>query len=378
MIKAILIDDEQPALNEMSYLLKAYPVQIIGMIQDARDALEEIAAKRPDAVFLDIEMPGIDGLTLALKIQELNFGIRIIFVTAYSDYALKAFQAFPLDYLMKPVDEERFSLTMKHLSEQLVARHADSVSPPKTVIRCFGEFRMYSEGGEKRHAKFATRQVKELLAYLISRFEKPVSRQELIEKIFGGAEDHKTVNQLHVALYRLRNTLEEIGASRGSITILKDHTLEVADGVCDYIDFVRLTDRLVCVDEENIAAAECAAALYTGDYLGSEDYEWADETRAEMEIRYEKLLLRIAAFYSSAHKERKCEKVLLTLLKTNPLSEEGNNALLDLYMRTGDATGFIRQYEDFERSLLEELSERPEQKYTDYYEKCRRNEFVNI
>lgn len=376
MIKVLLIDDEKPALNEMNYLLKDYPVEIVGMIQDAGMVLNEIADKKPDAVFLDIEMPGINGLELALKIQELKYDIQIIFVTAYSNYALKAFQAFPLDYLLKPVDEERFSLTMKHLVEEFNRRNVKYETPAKTVISCFGNFEMYTDGGEKRYAKFATRQVKELLVYLINRFGKPVTREELLGKIFGGTDDRKTVNQLHVTLYRLRNSFKELGVSGGSVMIRKNYTLDAAEGVCDFIDFVRFTNGIVCVDEDNIMAAERAAALYTGEYLENENYMWADVTRAEMAVRYENLLLQTASFYAGIHKKHKCEKKLLTLLKINPLSEEGNNALLDLYMKTADNRMFAIQYETFEALLKNELSERPIRKYTDYYKRYCQNKFV--
>lgn len=374
----MLVDDELPALKEMKYLLNDYPLEIVGMLQDTRAVLPEIAKTMPDVIFLDIDMPGMSGLELGLKIQEQYADIQIVFVTAYSEYALEAFRAFPLDYLMKPVEESRFSLTMKHLMERYEYQQKLSQKPPKTIIRCFGSnFEVYSDDGEKHYIKFATRQVKELFAYLVNRFEKPVTRLELIENIFNGVEDSKTVNLLYVTVYKLRNALEAIKATRSSITIRKNYTLETAEGVCDYIDFVRFTDRFICIDDENIQRAEQTAALYTGAYLENEDYAWVNETRAEMEIRYERLLLEISSYYAKKQKFRKCEKALLTLLQNNPLSEEGNNALLNCYIATDNVFSFQKYYEDYAALIKEELGAKPEQKFIDYYRLCRNKESLS-
>ena len=371
MIRAILVDDEQPALEELEFLLKDYPVEIAAKIQDSRTVLEQVGRLKPDAVFLDIDMPGTNGLELALEVQEIYVGIQVIFVTAYSEYALEAFKAFPLDYILKPVNEKRFARTMQHLFELHKIAKTNNASTPKAHIRCFGEFEAFTENGEKQFMKFATRQTKEMFAYLISRFEKNVTRAELIHVIFGGNEDKKTVNLLHVTAYKLRHTMEELGISRESITLSGNYTLNVADGICDYIDFTKFTDRNPYIDQDNVAQAEIVAKLYQGAFLESEDYLWAEETRAEMELRFENLLTGMATFYRQTGKLGKCEKALVTLLKYDNLSEQGNRALLNLYMETKDPLKFREHYEKYRTVLKEELQIKPDQKFSDYYEKIK-------
>ena len=105
MIRCIVVDDEQLLLEEMVEDLKQCDVDVIGTYQDPRTALDEIEETRPDVAFLDIEMPGINGIELAKKIQAQSQDIHIVFVTAYKEYAVKAFGVRATHYLLKPVDE---------------------------------------------------------------------------------------------------------------------------------------------------------------------------------------------------------------------------------------------------------------------------------
>ncbi len=368
MIRVLLVDDEKPALKEMSYLLQDYPeVEIVGMLQDGRETLQKITELKPDAIFLDIDMPGVNGLELAMKIQELHAGVMIIFVTAYSEYALDAFRAYPLDYIMKPVNKRRFDRTMQHLEEQLGLRKSAPHNSGKAQIHCFGNFEVFTEDGEKKYMKYATRQTKEMFAYLIAHFERTVTRKDLILDIFGGVEDKKTVSLLYVTAYNLRHALENIGVDRNSVTIDGKYSLRAESGVCDYIDFARFTAQNPVIGVENVEAAEQAAELYHGAFLENEDYFWAEEIRAEMEVRLERLLIGIADCRFEMRKTHGCEKALITLIRLNPLSDGGNRALLDLYMKTGNVPKFREHYEKYACVLQKEFTAAPAQKYADFY-----------
>lgn len=368
MIRAMLVDDEQPALDELEYQLQRYEsVEIVAMLQDPRRVLENVMKIRPDVVFLDIDMPGENGLELALKIQELHFGIIIIFVTAYSEYALDAFQAYPLDYLLKPVDEKRLNMTMEHLV-QAAAEKENSGQAGSTVIHCFRDFEAFHETYSKIPIKFSTRQTKELFAYLICHYGQTIPREELIQNIFGGKSDKKTLNLLYVTVYNLRRALEEAQVGRNIIKITGSYKLEVSDGVCDYVDFSKFVETNSYLDASNIAAAETAARLYAGAYLQNEDYFWVDEVRTKLELQYETLVLKIAEYYSEQDDLQKAEHFLFALIQYDPLSEAGNRSLLELYMRQGNREKFRRQYEIYEKILREELQTTPARKYIAFYQ----------
>ena len=107
MIRCIIIDDERLARNELKSLLSGFSqLEIIAETGDPEEAVETINQLAPDLIFLDIQMPGMNGFELLEKIDKSP---EVIFVTAYDDFALKAFQVNALSYLVKPVDSKLFS-----------------------------------------------------------------------------------------------------------------------------------------------------------------------------------------------------------------------------------------------------------------------------
>jgi two-component system LytT family response regulator/two-component system response regulator LytT len=105
------VDDEQLACDELSYLLKDFPeVEVIATGSNGLQAVELIRKMEPDLVFLDINMPGLDGLGVVRELREKGVELpHVIFVTAYDQYAVEAFRLAALDYLLKPVDKLRLA-----------------------------------------------------------------------------------------------------------------------------------------------------------------------------------------------------------------------------------------------------------------------------
>lgn len=119
-MRALLIDDERLARQELRSLLSTYrEIEIIGECADAQSAIEQIHSLRPDVIFLDIQMPGKNGFEL---LEELSFVPEVIFVTAYDDYAIRAFEVNALDYLQKPVQAARLADTIGKLSARMRTR----------------------------------------------------------------------------------------------------------------------------------------------------------------------------------------------------------------------------------------------------------------
>ncbi len=107
MQKVVLIDDERLARSELKRLLQEFPdVEVIGEAANANEGIEKIEALNPDLIFLDIQMPGKTGFDM---LSQLEKAPHVIFVTAYDEYALRAFEVNALDYLMKPVEPKRLA-----------------------------------------------------------------------------------------------------------------------------------------------------------------------------------------------------------------------------------------------------------------------------
>ena len=104
-MKTLIIDDERLARKELITLLAAYEyVNIIGECHNAENAKKKIESLKPDLIFLDIQMPGKNGFEL---LEDLDYVPKVVFTTAYDEYALKAFEVNALDYLLKPIQSER-------------------------------------------------------------------------------------------------------------------------------------------------------------------------------------------------------------------------------------------------------------------------------
>ena len=116
-IKTILVDDERLARQELKYLLQDYQdIQIIDEAENVDDAIEKIHRLQPDLIFLDIEMPEKNGFDL---LDELEFIPKIVFVTAYNQYAIQAFESEAMDYLLKPMKAERLSRTIEKIRAEI-------------------------------------------------------------------------------------------------------------------------------------------------------------------------------------------------------------------------------------------------------------------
>jgi two-component system, LytTR family, response regulator len=116
-IKTIIVDDERLARQELEYMLGAFPdIDIVDQAENVDEALEKINSHAPDLIFLDIAMPEKDGFTL---LEELDHVPKIVFVTAYDQYAIKAFEADALDYLLKPTKPERLLKTIEKVRSEI-------------------------------------------------------------------------------------------------------------------------------------------------------------------------------------------------------------------------------------------------------------------
>ncbi len=134
-IRTILVDDEPLAIQGMQLRLEAHAdVEIIDTCVNGREAIRSIKTHKPDLVFLDIQMPGFDGFSVVQGLMEVEPPL-FVFVTAYSDHAIRAFEAQAMDYLMKPVEEARLADTLDRVRQRLAEkRGAEEVDRLKEVL----------------------------------------------------------------------------------------------------------------------------------------------------------------------------------------------------------------------------------------------------
>lgn len=124
MIKALIVDDEDLARRGLEIRLQRFDdIEICGQSRNGREALQAITEQRPDIVFLDVQMPGLSGFDVLRALSSSRMP-AVIFVTAYDEYALKAFDANALDYLLKPINDERLEETIGRVRSYLQEKQA--------------------------------------------------------------------------------------------------------------------------------------------------------------------------------------------------------------------------------------------------------------
>ena len=134
-IRTILVDDEKLATQGLQLRLEPHTdVEIVDTAQNGREAIRKIKTHKPDLVFLDIQMPGFDGFSVIQGLMEVEPPL-VVFVTAYSDHAIRAFEAQAVDYLVKPVEPERLADALDRVRQRLAEkRGVAEVERLKTVL----------------------------------------------------------------------------------------------------------------------------------------------------------------------------------------------------------------------------------------------------
>ena len=259
------LDDEAVLLRQSESVIKeAAPDAEVMAFRRSADAIEAITGQglKPDVVFSDIEMPGLNGLAFAAKLKELSPDTVIIFVTAFSQYALEAFKVHARGYVLKPLDADR-------VREELASVTAGSgegakPAPNKLQVRCFGHFEVFWKG---EPLIFARRQTKELFACLIDHEGRTCRAEEIVSAMWEDEFDVSVAKtRLRNLVFDLKNTLSEIGMEdalirrSGLIAIKRD----MVD--CDYY-------RMLDGDMD-------AVNSYRGEYMTQ--YSWAEVTAGSL------------------------------------------------------------------------------------------------
>jgi two-component system, LytTR family, response regulator len=133
MIRTLIVDDERLARAELRRLLSAHPgIEIVGEAANAAEAAQQVAALQPHLILLDVQMPGGSGFDLLAALDEAP---EVIFTTAFDQYALQAFEASALDYLMKPIQAQRLAGALERAAARLGMAPTPSSTPRKLFIR---------------------------------------------------------------------------------------------------------------------------------------------------------------------------------------------------------------------------------------------------
>jgi two-component system, LytTR family, response regulator LytT len=141
-LRTVVVDDEQPARDELCFLLEQIPgVKIVAQARDGPEALSVISQHDPDLVMLDVQMPGLTGFEVARRLLQQDVDAHLVFVTAYDQHAIEAFDVNAVDYLLKPVEADRLAMAVDRVRRRVASDRPDQPSQANLnrVLELLGE-----------------------------------------------------------------------------------------------------------------------------------------------------------------------------------------------------------------------------------------------
>lgn len=259
-MKVLALDDERNALEMMMQTLQEVaPDMDIHGFRDPEEAIAWAEDNAPvDVAFLDIQMRGITGLTVAKHLKKSSPKINLVFTTGYSEYAVDACNMQSSGYLLKPVSADKVRNALDNLLYPVEESH------PHTYVRTFGSFEVFVND-EIVH--FSRSKAKEMLAYLVDRRGSSVSRKDVFAVLFGDeAYDHGKQAYLTNIVRDLQNSLSAAGIEKMLVRKYNTYAVNPKAFTCDLYEY----------DKGEVSAINA----FHGEYMLQ--YSWAEDTLATL------------------------------------------------------------------------------------------------
>ncbi|MBT2289786.1 response regulator [Paenibacillus albidus] len=359
MIQAVLVDDERLALMKLERMLKEHKsVNIAAAYTDPSEAVQGVVQWKPDVIFLDIDMPELNGLQAAEIMQGLCPDADIVFVTAYNNYAMEAFEVNALDYVLKPVQHERLFKTVQRLENRLALTTTASKPEEELMIRCFQSIRFDRGGQSVTGLRWRTTKAQELFAYLLHNRNRFVSKDTLIELLWPEFTFKRASTHLYTTIYQVRQCLKQGGVELqiNNFSGGEGYTLETGSMLVDVTQWENGILNLGPIGEHNCAEHQHLFDLYTGDYFGDYDYLWAESERQRLRTIWLHHAMGIADYYTNSRKIPEAVTVYQRIVQLQPYFEQGYLGLMKVYDSIGERIAVEEQYRILTDLLRGELS----------------------
>ncbi|CEH31232.1 hypothetical protein AM501_11045 [Aneurinibacillus migulanus] len=376
-MRAVLVDDEKLALNYLEKLLSGMnDFEVIGKYQNADQAFEAIVRDRPDVVFLDIEMPGINGIEMAERLEGHLHKINIVFVTAYNDHAIKAFELNAIDYILKPVQRSRLAKTVQRLLDEYKDSVTASPVANPVMIQCFQSLKINLPESYQQHVtiRWRTSKAQELFAYLLHYRGQLVRKDTLLELFWPDTDWKKGFTQLYTTIYQIRKTLENIGAGVSITSLDKGYKLELNDTKLDVQQWEERINKALPITDHTLSEHLQLVSLYQGDYLADYDYLWAESERQRLREMWLRHAMQVADYVASRGEHVEALTLYQRIQLFHPHVEESYFMLMRLYDVLGDRSSVELQYANLKEMLHNEFDVEPQQHIQLWYRKWREKE----
>lgn len=358
MIKAIIVEDEKPILDLMQFVIRDNPnYTIVGAFTNPLEALDRMSQLQPDVAFLDVEMPKMNGLELAQKINEITEQTKIVFTTAYKDYAVDAFSVQAFDYILKPVTPLAIERVTNRLKKQSLPAIREKETGKNASLQCFGRMEVRNPNGELVH--WTTRKTEELFAFFLCHPKRDMSKWHLADLLWPDMAVDRASHNLHTTMYRLKKILKEYEIGMEILKTNEGYMLEPLKHAYDVWEFLQKGDLFRKDESLDVLSAEYLCSLYKGPLFEGKDYLWKVPLEENFCKQYTSMVRSLVQYDLTQENAMKAEQRLDQYLSIYPLSEEMNLLLLQVYIRYGTAEKVMKHYAKFESDYRREWAVDP-------------------
>ncbi|MFM1652891.1 response regulator [Brevibacillus sp. B_LB10_24] len=352
----LLIDDERLSLQFMEKMLQDVEgLQLMGKYQDPRQALDDLPRFKPDVVFLDVEMPEMDGIEAAEEILRRSPDTDIVFVTAYEEYAVKAFELNALDYVLKPVQRERMLKTLMRIKKEKETSKNSTASGKLQRIHCFQSLKIEVSGRSPETIRWRTSKAQELFSYLVHRRGQPVRKDYLLELLWADVEWKKGYSQLYTTVYQIRKTLDQLGIGLKIINCENGYRLDISEIGIDVDEWESSMRRLPPIASKSLDEHLALIERYRGDYFADYDYLWAESERQRLRTDWYNHAEKVGNYLAANGEHTRAIALYLRMQQIQPHLEEIYFRLMKLFDTIGDREAVEGQYNRLTAMLRDEF-----------------------
>ncbi|OZB90858.1 response regulator [Paenibacillus sp. XY044] len=374
-MKIILVDDEFLALQKMERLLQSLEgvnpeTMSVLAFQSPLQALDAAAETAPDLAFLDIDMPEMSGFELADHLHAMIPGLEVVFVTAYQEFAIKAFEINALDYLLKPIHPNRLAVTMERVatrSRTAVSSSDDGQPENHMMLCCLKNLHFRSADGKPQSFSWRTLKAPELFAYLIYYRNKTVSKQTLIDLLWPDFNLKRATTQLHTAIYQIRKTIKMCGIDLHIKFQDEGYRLEFGNVTLDIEEWEQCLRSAPLVAPENLSEHIVIMDKYPGDFLGEHGYGWAEPEQERTRLLWFDHAKQIAECCVRLGQHAEAIGLYQEMIRKMPYREEGYDGLMKLYAAISQLAGVRRLYEQMTSVFLEDYDMTPSKEISAWF-----------
>lgn len=282
MLRTVIVEDELLALNRMKRYVGEHPkYELVGAYSDPFEALRDIPGLEADVLFIDIGMPGLNGLQLAEQVK--NEFMQIVFTTAYREYAVEAFRVEAVDYLLKPITRKSIDSVASKLEKikKLLAIQSIESRAPVMKVQCFGSFQTTNKAGEI--VKWPTKKTEEMFAYFIVKEGQIVNKWIIADMLWPEMDSSRAIHNVYNTIYRMKKTFEKFSLPLSIRVINEGYMLEVEEEV--EVDFYKIRG-LSAQRDLTADQLQLMHNLYAGPLFNDKDYAWSIHLKESFDVLF--------------------------------------------------------------------------------------------